>query len=98
MKPKGFVAAPSMISQISRPMRRLSCFSSFTSAILTQRKMFSSSFTISAARVQLTGTTFDTICAYIAAAARPLGGFAPPTTFGICASPYCLLPGIFALG
>ena len=63
MNPKGLVAAPSIISQISSPMRRQSCFSSFTSAMFTQRKMFSSSFTISAACVQLTGTTFDTICA-----------------------------------
>ena len=93
MKPKGLVAAPSIISQMSRPMRRQSCFSSFTSAMFTQRKIFSSSFTISAARVELTGTTFETICAYNATAARPLAGLIPPTTFGICASPNCLLPG-----
>ena len=63
MKPKGFVAALSITSQMSIPMRRPSCLSSFTSAMFTQRKIFSSSFTISAARVELTGTTRETICA-----------------------------------
>ena len=93
MNPNGFVAALSITSQMSSPIRRQSCFSSLTSAMFTHRKMFSSSFTISAARVELTGTTFETICAYIPAAARPLAGLIPPTTLGICAKPYCLLPG-----
>ena len=93
MKPKGLVAAASITSQMSMPMRMPSIFSSFTSAIFTQRKMFSSSLVISAACVELTGTTLATICAYSDAAARPEGGFTPPTTFGICARPYCLLPG-----
>ena len=57
MKPNGLVAAASITSQMSMPMRALSIFSSFTSAMLTQRKMFSSSLAISAARVVLTGTT-----------------------------------------
>src|SRR2546430_2389989 len=56
-------------------IRRLSCLSSLTSAMFTQRKMFSSSLAISAARVELTGTTRATTCAYSACAARPLGGF-----------------------
>src|SRR5579871_2065855 len=56
-------------------MRRLRSLSSFTSAMFTQRKMFSSSLAISAARVELTGTTLATTWAYSACAARPLGGF-----------------------
>ncbi len=78
-------------------MRRQSCFSSLTSAMFTQRKIFSSSLTISAARVELTGTTFETICAYSPAAARPLAGLMPPTTFGICARPKLFVAGILAL-
>src|SRR3989442_943868 len=56
-------------------IRRLSCLSSFTRAMFTHRKIFSSSFAISAARVELTGTTRATTCVYSACAARPLGGF-----------------------
>ena len=41
--------------------RRQSCLSLLTSAIFTQRKIFSSNLTISAARVELTGITFETI-------------------------------------
>src|SRR5579875_2270276 len=93
MKPKGLVAALSITSQISMPILWHSSLSSFTSAIFTQRKIFSSSLVISAARVELTGTTRATICAYRLAAAFPLAPFTPPTTFGICARPKCLLPG-----
>ena len=49
MKPKGFVEAASMTSQTSIPSRSHSCASSLTSAMLTERKMFSSNFVISAA-------------------------------------------------
>ena len=87
------MAAASITSQMSMFIRRLSCLSSLTSAMFTQRKMFSSSLAISAARVELTGTTRATTCAYSACAARPLGGFNPPTTLGICARPNCLFPG-----
>ena len=52
---EGLGRGASMTSQMSIPMRRLSIFSSLTSAMLTQRKMFSSSLAISAARVELTG-------------------------------------------
>ena len=49
MKPNGFVAAASTTSQTSMPIRSQSCASSLTSAMLTERKMFSSSFVSSAA-------------------------------------------------
>ena len=49
MKPNGFVAAASTTSQTSMSIRSQSCASSLTSAMLTERKMFSSSFVSSAA-------------------------------------------------
>ena len=49
MNPNGFVAAASTTSQTSTPIRSHSCASSLTSAMFTERKMFSSSFTSSAA-------------------------------------------------
>ena len=49
MKPKGFVAAASTTSQMSIPIRSHSWASSLTRAMLTERKMFSSSFVSSAA-------------------------------------------------
>ena len=48
MKPNGLVAAASMISQTSSPIRSQSWANSFASAMLTARKMFSSSLVISA--------------------------------------------------
>ena len=49
MNPNGFVAAASITSHTSIPIRSQSCASSLTSAMLTERKMFSSSFVSSAA-------------------------------------------------
>ena len=49
MNPNGFVAAASTTSQMSIPIRSQSCASSLTSAMLTERKMFSRSFVSSAA-------------------------------------------------
>ena len=49
MKPNGFVAAASTTSQMSIPIRSQRIASSLTSAMLTERKMFSSSFVSSAA-------------------------------------------------
>ncbi len=59
MNPNGFVAAASTTSQTSMSMRSQSCASSFTSAMLTERKMFSSSFVSSAASGEDTGCTFS---------------------------------------
>ena len=49
MKPYGLVAAASITSQMSMPIRSVSSASSFTSAMFTARKMFSSNFVSSAA-------------------------------------------------
>ena len=57
MKPNGFVLAASITSQRSMPIASNTTFSSFTSAIFTPRKMFSSSFVASATRQEETGTS-----------------------------------------
>ena len=49
MNPYGLVAAASVTSQTSMPMRSHRIASSFTSAMFTERKTFSSSFVSSAA-------------------------------------------------
>ncbi len=65
MKPYGLVDAASTTSQMSRPMRSESIESSLTSAMLTERKMFSSSLVISATSGLDTGTTRSQILEYI---------------------------------
>ncbi len=62
MKPKGLVAAASMTSQTLMLSLADISASSFTSPMLTLRKVFSSSFTISATRVDETGTTVSMLC------------------------------------
>ena len=59
MKPNGLVAAASTTSQMSMPIRSASIASSLTSAMFTERKMFSSSFVISAASGVETGTRWS---------------------------------------
>ena len=49
MNPNGFVDAAPITSHTSMPIRSQSCASSLTSAMFTERKMFSSSFVSSAA-------------------------------------------------
>src|SRR6201995_4273664 len=70
MKPNGFVAAASITSHTSMSMRSQSCASSLTSAMLTERKMFSSSFVSSAA------SAVETSCTLASADAR--GGLDRP--------------------
>ena len=60
MKPYGLVAAASTTSHTFSSMRWHSIASSFTSAMLTERKMFSSSFASSAASQDETGTSVST--------------------------------------
>ena len=60
MKPNGLVAAASTTSQTSTPMRSQSIAISFMSAMLTERKMFSSSFASSAVSGAETGTSVST--------------------------------------
>ena len=62
MKPNGLVAAASMTSQTLMPSFADINASSFTRPMLTLRKVFSSSFTISATRVEETGTTVSMLC------------------------------------
>ncbi len=57
MNPNGFVAAAPITSQTSICIRSHSWASSLTSAMLTERKMFSSSFVSSAASGDETGCT-----------------------------------------
>ncbi len=57
MNPKGFVAAASMTSQTSIPIREKTIFSSLTRAMLTARKVFSRILAASATRVDDTGTS-----------------------------------------
>ena len=61
MNPNGFVAAASTTSQTSIPIRSQSCASSLTSAMLTERKMFSSSLLSSATSGEETSTTSSQI-------------------------------------
>ena len=68
MKPNGFVAAASTTSHRSIFIRSQSCASSFTSAMLTERKMFSSSFVSSADSGEETRWTVSTAPPYRAAA------------------------------
>ena len=56
MKPNGFVDAASRTSQTSMPIRSKTIFSSLTSAMLTARKMFSTSLVASAVRALETRT------------------------------------------
>jgi hypothetical protein len=56
MKPKGFVPAASTTSHTSIPIRSQSWASSLTSAMLTDRKMFSRSFVSSAISGEETST------------------------------------------
>ena len=62
MNPKGLLAAASITSHTSSPIRSHIMAISFASPILIMRKVFSSSFTISATWVELTGTTVSSAC------------------------------------
>ncbi len=83
MNPYGLVAAASITSQMSRPIRSARIASSLTSAMLTERKMFSSSLAISAA------SGVETPDHLVADALVQRGGalgalsVSPPTIFGV---------------
>ena len=61
--------------------------------MFTERKVFSSSLTISAAAALETGWTFSMTPPYSAAAIFPHRGVTPPTTFGMFLVVYFSLPG-----
>ena len=67
MKPNGFVRAASTTSHTSMCIRSHISASSLTSPMFTARKVFSSSLTISATRVELTGTIVSIAVPYSAA-------------------------------
>src|SRR3546814_13772244 len=83
VKANGFVFAASMISKTSSPIRSEMIFISLTSPILTERWMFSSSLTISAARVELTGTTWSLKRPNRARPALRQAGGGPSTILGM---------------
>ena len=62
VKPYGLVDAASMTSQMSMSIRSARIASSLTSAMLTERKMFSSSFDISATSGVFTRTMWSQTC------------------------------------
>src|SRR4029450_10911951 len=82
MNPNGFVAAGDTTSHTSIPSVSHMSAISLTSPILTARKVFSSSFTISATRGELTGTTDSIAASYRDPASAAQVGVTPPTTLG----------------
>ena len=93
MKPKGLVAAASITSQTLMSMPSHISAISFTRPMLIMRKVFSSSFTISATRVLLTGTTFCSACEKKTLPISVQAGVMPPTTLGVFEVWYTGLPG-----
>ena len=94
MKPNGFVAAASTTSQTSMPIRSQSCASSLTSAMLTERKMFSSSFVSSAASgVETLVHGVDRAAVDARRRASVQAGVRPPTTFGVVFVVQSVRPG-----
>ena len=82
MKPNGLVLAASTTSQTLMFIRSHISASSLTRPMFTARNVFSSSFTISATRVELTGTIVWIAVPYSSAASCEHDGEKPPTTFG----------------
>src|SRR5204863_7542638 len=98
MNPKGLVFAASITSQRSMFIRSQRSFISLTSAMFTQRKMFSSSLVSSASRVPFTGTTLVIVLAYSAQATSVHCVVFSPTTLGLFAVFYCGLSVLYVLG
>src|SRR6516162_7693751 len=93
MNPKGFDDAPLMTSHTSIFMWEHINAISLASAMLTLRNVFSSSLTISATRVDDTGTICFIADPYSSDASSTHRGVVPPTTFGISLVENLLLPG-----
>ena len=98
MKPYGLVAAASTTSHTLRLSRSHSIASSLTSAMLTLRKMFSSSLTSSAASGEETGTSRSTQIEYSATARSRQAGVRPPTTLGVVRTVKSVRPGSIRSG
>ena len=71
---------------MSMPMRSASIAISFTRAMFTERKMFSSSFASSAASGVVTRTTVSHTASYSATARSAHASVNPPTIFGVVRS------------
>ena len=93
MNPNGLVAAASTTSQMSICIRSQRMASSFTSAMLTERKMFSSSLVSSAASGVDTRWTVSIALPYSSAARSVQAGVIPPTTFGTVLVVQSVRPG-----
>ncbi len=98
MKPNGLVAAASMTSQTSRPIRSHRSASWLTSAILTFRKTFSRSLASSAASGDESSTTWSLMRRSRAAARAVLRGVVPPTSRGIVLDALAGSPGLTRSG
>ena len=100
MKPNGLVFAASITSHTSMSILWHISAISLTRPMLTARNVFSSSLTISATRVELTGTTVSTIDAVQSATASSVlaASDAADDLRDRSASCTCALPGIDALG
>ena len=98
MKPNGLVAAASMTSQTSRPIRSHSRASWLTSAMLTFRKTFSRSLASSAASGDESSTTWSLMRRSSAAARAVLCGVVPPTSRGIVLDALAGSPGLTRSG
>jgi hypothetical protein len=87
------VDAASITSQISIPIRSVSSASSLTRAMLTARKMFSSSFVSSATSGVPTRMILSQTIRYTASAASPQASVSPPITFGVLIRVKSVRPG-----
>ena len=93
MNPNGLVLAARTTSQMSMSISESTVFISFTRAMFTARKMFSSSFALSATSAVETSTTSEIPFRYTAAASSVETGSSPPTSFGIVLVEWSLRPG-----
>ena len=98
MKPNGFVDAAAITSQTDRPRRRHMIANSLTSAMLTDRNVFSKSLTISAVSGPETGTTWRVTRPYSVEARSRHASVMPPTTLGMSRSVQRRLPGSMRSG
>src|SRR5512135_880807 len=87
MKPYGLVLAASITSQTSIPSLAHINAISLTRPMFTARKVFSSNFTISAVRIDDTGTIRSIAVAYKAEATVVQAVVAPPSTLGVLRTP-----------
>jgi hypothetical protein len=98
MKPNGFVAAASMTSQTSRPIRSQRSASWLTKAMLMFRKTFSRSLAISAASGDVSSTTVSLMFRSRAAARVVAAGVEPPTRRGTSFPELAGSPGLTRSG